>query len=184
MTHWYVWYESRHNVEMRDTTHLYVWAIDAWHDTYICEPCVTRLIYMRGGDAYIFVAWIISKRCYAWHDIFICEEVGAVVELLFWENLSHVWHDAFTCAAWLIYMCGMTRSHCGMTYSYVWHDLCTLWQDSFICVAWLIHMCGMTHSYVWHDSFTLWHDLFIRVVWLIHIVACVIYCSGPCTCVI
>ena len=24
---------------------------------------------------------------------------------------SHVWHDSFTCVAWLIHMCGMTHSH-------------------------------------------------------------------------
>ena len=104
---------------------------------------------------------------------------------------SHVWHDSFICATWLIHMCDMTHSH-------VWHDsfTCGTWlihvcdmihsrvrHDSFICVTWLVHVCDMTRSRVRHDSFKCmtWlihmfdmihshvrHDSFICGTWLIH----------------
>jgi len=64
--------------------------------------------------------------------------------------MSHwyVWHDVFTCVAWLrmvrdSFMYDMTHTY-GMSHWYVWHDV-------FICVAWLTHMCGMTQS-PFHDT--------------------------------
>jgi len=81
-------------------------------------------------------------------------------------------------AAWLIYVCGVTRSYAwrgwfiwvawvnesGMTQltdPYVWHD-------SFMCVVWL----SMTHSCVWYDSSmcVAWvlHRSSMCVAWLIH----------------
>jgi len=48
---------------------------------------------------------------------------------------SYVWHDAFICMSWPIYMCDMTHLY--------------RWHDTFIDVTWLIHMvtCDMTNSY-------------------------------------
>jgi len=102
---------------------------------------------------------------------------------------THVWHDAFTDATGLMFVCDMTHSRmCHMIHPYVWHDSLT---HTFIRVTWLIHTCDMTHSYMWHDSFTcvtysfiyvtwlirvrdtthsyVWHDAFTCVSWLIHI---------------
>jgi len=100
-------------------------------------------------------------------------------ELRFNKTQSYVWHDSFTCATWLIRMCGML-------YSYVRYD-------SFICVAWLMQLvrskanvkflmriCCITRLYVWHDPFIcvtltrqidsyLWHDAVVCVMWLVHV---------------
>ena len=109
-----------------------------------------------------------------------------------------VWHDAFICVTWLIYLCDITHSHvwhgslmCAtriqmsdMTHSFtcviwiylrVWHDSFTIshmWHAAFIGATCLIHTCDMTHSHVWHDSlmaFAMLLDSSICVTWLIRV---------------
>ena len=99
------------------------------------------------------------------------------------KTYSHVQHDGFMSARWLIYVCDMTDSY---RHSQQWSSTLDLHvrHDSFICATWRIHVCDMTHSYVWYDSFIcviwlihvcdmthscVWHDSFICVTWLIHV---------------
>jgi len=83
---------------------------------------------------------------------------------------SHVWHDWFMCATWLIHMTSPQHSH--------------VRHDHFMCATWLICMtslqdhrnqsrqtygrvCDMTHSHMGHDSF-------VCLTWPFH-VWCVFY---------
>jgi len=95
-----------------------------------------------------------------WHDLFIWNMIAGMQ--------SYVWHDSFTCVAWLVYMRGMP--HFGWDAG----------RYAFICVTWLIYMCGVTpRLYAWHASFRMGcrqvsahylyvcRDSFMFVKWLV-----------------
>jgi len=96
---------------------------------------------------------------YAWHDSFI-----RAIWLIFrvssahgqFENVKHVRHDSFVCAAWhihfiewLIHVKDMTHISCAFSailFENVEPAAFVCWHDSFVYVTGLIHICAMSPS--------------------------------------
>ena len=145
---------------------------------YVCDLCVSCVYSACIKGLRLCISWVILEvderhdscawwciyvsHWYVWHDAFIC-----VTWHIYMCDMTHlyVWRDSFICVTWLIYMCDMTHDVYERHDSFAWWCIHVshwyVWHDAFICVTWRIYMCDTTHSYVWHDAFTC-------VTWRIH----------------
>jgi len=111
--------------------------------------------------------WIMLRHSYSHvcHDSFIC------AQWLIHHESSHHWymcHVSFICAPWLIRHESSITHICAMSHSSVCHDSFAMDPPSLIYVPWLIHLCAMTHSpWILHHSY-MGHDSFICAPGLIH----------------
>jgi len=147
-----------------------------WHEAFMCVTWLTHMCDMTHPRGLAERAVDDDNRAASVYDVYkwvTCVLLGHIAFIhVTWlvymcdVTHSHVWHDIFTCVAWLIHM-GLTwliciRNACDVTCSHVRHDFSHVWHDLFTCVS-------ITHSY---QSCT-WRDLFTCVTWLY---TCVTWC--------
>jgi len=180
ITHSHVWHESfirvtwliRHMCEMADSygwhdSFISVWHVSfiyVWNDFFICERWRSNFLADFHDLIEIDICVNVNWNVWMWHDADACIRLTWRIHMCTCDvTRSYAWHNSFTCAIWLIYMCDITHSHVQqifLTYATRFSGFSQALMSAPITVDMYVEF-DMTYSYVWHDAC-------ICATWLIH----------------